>query len=74
MIAVYTVRDFGVLVGAEEGSALSWALPAIIAVAAVGGLVHGLLLKGRSPEAHARIGLGNEAFRLDQAAEADPLG
>ncbi|MEU3316237.1 APC family permease [Streptomyces sp. NPDC006662] len=71
-IAVYTVKDFGVLVAAEEGSALSWVLPAIIGVAALGGLVHGLVLKARRPEAHARIGLGNEAFRLDQAAEAAP--
>ncbi|MFJ8165371.1 APC family permease [Streptomyces sp. NPDC096136] len=71
-IAVYTVKDFAVLVAAEEGSALSWVLPAIIGVAAVAGLAHGLVLKARRPEAHARIGLGNEAFRLDQAAEAGP--
>ncbi|UQX00424.1 APC family permease [Streptomyces sp. RerS4] len=72
VIVIYTVKDFGVLVGAEEGSALPWTLPAIILVAALAGLVHGLLLKSRRPEAHARIGLGNEAFRLDQAAEATP--
>ncbi|MFD4135021.1 APC family permease [Streptomyces goshikiensis] len=71
-IAVWTVKDFGVLVGAERGSALSWVLPAIIAAAAVAGLVSGLLLRGRNPEAHGRIGLGNEAFRLDQAAESGP--
>lgn len=71
-IAGYTVRDFAVLVGAEEGSALSWALPGIIAVAALAGLAHGLLLRSRRPDAHARIGLGNEAFRLDQAAESAP--
>ncbi|MGW2985016.1 APC family permease [Streptomyces goshikiensis] len=71
-IAVYTVKDFGVLIGAEEGSALSWVLPAIIAAAAVAGLVSGLLLRRRNPAAHGRIGLGNEAFRLDQAAGSDP--
>ncbi|MFE9844393.1 APC family permease [Streptomyces goshikiensis] len=71
-IAVYTVKDFGVLVGAEEGSALSWVLPAIIAAAAAAGLVSGLLLRRRNPAAHSRIGLGNEAFRLDQAAGSDP--
>lgn len=69
-IAVYTVKDFGVLVGAEKGSALSWALPGIIAAAVVTGLVYGAVLRSRRPEVHARIGLGNEAFRLDQAAEA----
>ncbi|MFI5985575.1 APC family permease [Streptomyces sp. NPDC051555] len=71
-IAGYTVKDFGVLVSADEGSVLSWALPAIIGIAAVGGLAYGSVLRSRRPEVHARIGLGNEAFRLDQAAEATP--
>ncbi|KOU54350.1 amino acid permease [Streptomyces sp. WM4235] len=71
-IAVYTVKDFGVLVGAEDGSVLNRALPGIIGLAAAGGLAHGLVLKSRRPEAHARIGLGNEAFRLDQAADPTP--
>ncbi|MCX4694223.1 APC family permease [Streptomyces sp. NBC_01408] len=71
-IAVYTVKDFGVLVGAEEGSALSWVLPGIIGAAVVTGLLYGAVLRSRRPEVHARIGLGNEAFRLDQAAEATP--
>ncbi|MER5933144.1 APC family permease [Streptomyces sp. NPDC002054] len=69
-IAGYTVKDFGVLVGAAEGSALSWALPGIIAAAVLIGLGYGLVLRAKRPETHARIGLGNEAFRLDQAAEA----
>ncbi|GAA0322412.1 APC family permease [Streptomyces polychromogenes] len=72
VIAVYTVKDFAVLVAAEKGSALSWVLPAIIGAAALAGLVHGLVLKSRRPETHARIGLGNEAFRLDQAAGSGP--
>lgn len=67
-IAVWTVKDFGVLVGAEEGSALSWLLPGIIGAAVVTGLLYGLVLRSKRPEVHARIGLGNEAFRLDQAA------
>ncbi|MGW6846674.1 APC family permease [Streptomyces sp. NPDC054958] len=71
-IAVYTVKDFGVLVGAEKGSALSWALPGIIGAAVVIGLVYGAVLRRSRPETHARIGLGNEAFRLDQAAEDTP--
>ncbi|MFE1810570.1 APC family permease [Streptomyces sp. NPDC059533] len=74
-IAVWTVKDFGVLVGAEEGSVLSGVLPGIIGAAAVAGLAYGLVLRRSRPEAHARIGLGNEAFRLDQAAtEAAPDG
>ncbi|MGW7333107.1 APC family permease [Streptomyces sp. NPDC054840] len=71
-IAAYTVKDFGVLVGAEKGSALSWALPGIIGAAVVIGLVYGAVLRRSRPETHARIGLGNEAFRLDQAAEGTP--
>ncbi|MBW5483584.1 APC family permease [Streptomyces bambusae] len=71
-IAGYTVKDFGVLVGAGEGSVLGRLLPAVIGAALVAGLVHGAVLRARNPEVHARIGLGNEAFRLEQAAaEAD---
>ncbi|GAA1363147.1 APC family permease [Streptomyces beijiangensis] len=69
VIAVYTVKDFDVLVGAGPGSALSWILPAIIGVALAGGLVYGLVLRSARPDVHARIGLGNEAFQLDKAAE-----
>ena len=69
VIAVYTVKDFDVLVGAGPDSSLSWLLPAIIGAALVLGLVQGLVLRSRKPEAHARIGLGNEAFQLDKAAE-----
>ncbi|MFG2454860.1 APC family permease [Streptomyces sp. NPDC048512] len=70
VIVVYTVKDFDVLVGAGPGSTLSWLLPAVIGAAAVVGLVQGLVLRSRKPEAHARIGLGNEAFQLDKAAES----
>jgi len=72
VIAGYTVKDFDVLVGAGPGSTLSWALPGIIGLALVVGLVQGLYLRSRSPEAHARIGLGNEAFQLDKAARETP--
>jgi hypothetical protein len=72
VIAGYTVKDFDILVGAGPDSALSWLLPALIAAALVVGLVQGLVLRSRKPEAHARIGLGNEAFQLDKAAESTP--
>lgn len=68
-IVVYTVKDFDVLVGSGPGSSLNWILPGIIALALVGGLVQGLVLRARDPEAYARIGLGNEAFQLEKAAE-----
>ncbi|MFE9443488.1 APC family permease [Streptomyces sp. NPDC006602] len=72
VIAGYTVKDFDVLVGAGPGSALSWALPGIIGLALVIGLAQGLVLRSSAPEAHARIGLGNEAFQLEKAAEKAP--
>jgi hypothetical protein len=68
VIAVYTVKDFDVLVGAGPGSSLSWILPGIIGLAVLVGLAQGLLLRSRNPEAHAGIGLGNEAFQLEKAA------
>ncbi|MFJ9539415.1 APC family permease [Streptomyces sp. NPDC101225] len=72
VIAGYTVKDFDVLVGTGPGSALSRLLPGIIGLALVVGLAQGLWLRFRSPEAHARIGLGNEAFQLDKAARETP--
>ncbi|MFI6701582.1 APC family permease [Streptomyces sp. NPDC050509] len=69
-IAFYTVKDFGVLIDAGPGSSLSWILPAIIGVALVAGLVYGVVLRSVKPEVHARIGLGNEAFQLEKAAES----
>ncbi|MEU7577500.1 APC family permease [Streptomyces sp. NPDC041068] len=68
VIAGYTVKDFDVLVGAGEGSALSWVLPGIVFAAAVIGVVYGAILRSRNPAAHARIGLGNEAFQLEKAS------
>ncbi|WP_371672561.1 APC family permease [Streptomyces sp. NBC_00289] len=69
VIAGYTVKDFDVLVGAGPDSSLSWLLPGIIGLALVVGVAQGLLLRARRPEAYARIGLGNEAFQLEKAAE-----
>ncbi|WP_447036449.1 APC family permease [Streptomyces sp. DSM 118878] len=68
VIAAYTVKDFDVLVGAGPDSALSWVLPGIIFLAAAIGVAYGAFLRARNPAAHARIGLGNEAFRLEKAS------
>ncbi|MEY9990116.1 amino acid transporter [Streptomyces sp. V4I8] len=70
-IVIWTVKDFDVLIGAGPGSSLSWALPAVIALALAVGLAQGLLLRSRAPGTHARIGLGNEAFQLEKAARGD---
>lgn len=69
-IAVYTIKDFDVLVGTGPDSSLNWVLPGIIGAAVVLGLVQGLVLRSRKPDVHARIGLGNEAFQLDKVAES----
>ncbi|WJV49792.1 APC family permease [Streptomyces flavofungini] len=68
VIAGYTVKDFDVLVGAGPDSSLSWVLPGIIGLTAVVGIAYGAYLKKARPAAHARIGLGNEAFQLEKAA------
>jgi amino acid transporter len=68
-ISVYTVKDFAKILGADPGSPLRWVLPGLILVAAVFGLCYGSLLRTRRPQTHARIGLGNEAFQLDIAAD-----
>ncbi|WP_079087054.1 APC family permease [Streptomyces silvensis] len=70
VIAGYTVKDFDVLVGAGPDSTLGWVLPGTIVAAAVVGLAYGAYLKSARPAAHARIGLGNEAFQLEKAADS----
>ncbi|MEX2985136.1 APC family permease [Streptomyces sp. C36] len=70
VITGYAVADFGALLGTGPRSALRWLPPGVIGLAAVAGTVLGLVLKAVRPEAHGRIGLGNEAFQLERAAEA----
>lgn len=69
VIVGYTIKDFDILVGAGADSQLDWMLPGIVALALVVGLLQGLIMRSRNPEAHARIGLGNEAFQLEKASE-----
>jgi amino acid transporter len=54
-VAVYAASQFGLLIGNPD-SALRWALPALIVVAAVAGVVAAILLRGRSPELYAQMG------------------
>ncbi|MDG9718078.1 APC family permease [Streptomyces sp. DH24] len=72
VIIGYTIKDFDILVGAGAGSHLDWMLPGIVALALVVGIVQGLVMRSRDPEAYARIGLGNEAFQLEKASETRP--
>ncbi|GAB2749213.1 APC family permease [Streptomyces bullii] len=69
-IVVYTVKDFDVLIGAGPDSSLSRLLPGVVALALAVGVLQGLVMRARRPAAHARIGLGNEAFQLEKAARS----
>ncbi len=71
VIAVYTVKDFDVLVGYGPGSCAQLAAarhhrrsPWSSAWSRAWSCAR------RKPEVHARIGLGNEAFQLEKAAES----
>ncbi|MCZ7413459.1 APC family permease [Streptomyces sp. WMMC897] len=68
----YAVVDFDVLLGADPSSALRWVLPGLILAAALAGVAVGLYLRSARPARYARIGLGNEAFRLEEAAQEAP--
>lgn len=54
-VAVYAASQFGLLIGNPE-SPLRWALPGLILVAAVSGVIAALVLRGRSPELYAQMG------------------
>ncbi|WP_058045132.1 APC family permease [Streptomyces roseifaciens] len=70
VIAVYAVKDFDVLLGADPGSPLRWILPGTIGAAVLAGIGYGIVLKYLRPGVHGSIGLGNEAFQLEKAASA----
>jgi amino acid transporter len=70
VIFCYAVADFEVLIGTGAGSALRWVLPGVLVAAGAVGVAVGLALRSRRPQVYARIGLGNEAFRLENAASA----
>ena len=54
-VAVYAASQFGLLIGNPE-SPLRWALPGLVVLAAVAGVVAAIVLRGRSPELYARMG------------------
>ncbi len=73
VIVGYTVKDFDVLVGSGPDSVLAWLLPSIIGVALVVGLVQGLLMRSRRPQAHARIGLRQRGVPAGQGGGVGEL-
>ena len=54
-VAIYAASQFGLLIGNPD-SPLRWILPALILVAAIGGIIAAINLKRRSPEMYAQMG------------------
>lgn len=67
-VAVYAASQFGLLIGNPE-SALRWALPALIVVAATAGVIAAVALRGRSPELYAQMGRHRD---IDLAPDVTP--
>lgn len=61
VIVFLAVANFATLLGVGATSPLRWILPGVYVVAAVVGLVWGLVLRAAGPEVYARIGLGAKA-------------
>jgi amino acid transporter len=57
-ILYLTVEQFPVLMGIEPGSPWRWVLPVSFAVVAIAGMVWAAIIKARSPQTYATIGLG----------------
>ena len=64
VLAVYATYKFGFLIG-SPGSALGWALPALIPLAAVVGVASAAVLRSRQPAAFDRMGR-NRALQLHE--------
>jgi hypothetical protein len=64
VLAIYATYKFGFLIG-SPGSALGWALPALIPLAAVVGVASAAVLRSREPAAFDRMGR-NRALQLHE--------
>ncbi|MFI1196705.1 APC family permease [Micromonospora sp. NPDC020750] len=77
-IIVVALDNFAVLLGVAPDSPLRWAVPAAFPVVALLGLHWALVLRGRRPDAYARIGMGAESAAMlvtpDPAGEQAPVG
>jgi hypothetical protein len=60
-VIVVAVDNFAILLGVAPDSPLRWVIPAVYPVAALLGLVWGLVLRRTRPDVYARIGLGAES-------------
>ncbi|MGC4807229.1 amino acid permease [Micromonospora sp. DT233] len=72
VMIVLALKDFHVLLGVPADSPLRWAIPAAYPVMGLVGLHWALLLRGRRPDAFARIGLGVESAALLDDVTPEP--
>jgi amino acid transporter len=69
-IVVLAVQHYALLLGVPPGSPAAWVLPASYAAVAAAGIAWGLILKARSPQVYAAIGLGAHAITASPAPAA----
>jgi hypothetical protein len=66
-----TIYNSDSVLGTQKDSPLVWILPGIVLVAAIIGLIWGLMLRGLRPEIYAGIGRGAaEPREVDEAVPA----
>ncbi|MFE9201749.1 APC family permease [Micromonospora sp. NPDC007230] len=72
-VIVVAVDNFAILLGVAPDSPLRWVIPAVYPVAALLGLLWGLVLRRTRPAVYARIGLGAESAVVDAPRTADEV-
>ncbi|MFI0794595.1 APC family permease [Micromonospora rubida] len=77
-IIIVALDNFAILLGVAPDSPLRWAIPAAYPVVVLAGLHWSLVLRGRRPDAYARIGMGAESAAMlvtpGSAGERAPVG
>ncbi|MFU8851447.1 APC family permease [Micromonospora sp. SL1-18] len=72
-IIVVAVNNFANLLGVDPDSPLRWRIPAVYPVAALLGLLWGLVLRASRPDVYARIGLGAESAVAGLPRDSDEV-
>ncbi|SCF32639.1 Amino acid transporter [Micromonospora purpureochromogenes] len=72
VIIVVALDNFATLLGVAPDSPLRWAIPAVYPVAALLGVLWGLVLRRSRPDVYARIGLGAESAAAAVLPEPGP--
>ncbi|MEU8263923.1 APC family permease [Micromonospora sp. NPDC048999] len=72
-VIVVAVDNFAVLLGVAPDSPLRWVIPTVYPVAALLGLLWGLVLRRSRPDVYARIGLGAQSAVVDLPQDPDEV-